>query len=602
MTNQETNRTEKGHIEKEIIVLAVIIVLQIVFITLMFAFCRQGYHSDELWNYGYANSYDRNQLYTYNGEETNIGKWTDSNVLWEYITVEKEHRFAYASVYQNAAADLNPPFQYMILHTISSLFPGVYSRWFCYAINVISLIVIQIYLFKLTKSITKNKYAALAACILFGFGTGAMDMTMYLRIYALAIAFAMMFTYYSHELYALRNDVCNKTKQFILVGVSCFLGCFTLHLFLVYAFSIVLCYVLYYLFSGKFKLFFQYGLTAAGAVALSFLVFPSTVQHVFGSTDSFCYSQQMYPSDWQTRLYFYFMTRDLFGVSISAWPQKTLAYVGYAVLIIAFFLLPFCFIFRNEQWFHKTVTWIKEKGKDIWARKGGFQFTLITLSVTIVFLVVIAANRTTIYGMGAYANRYIFLTYPIMITVVASAVFFLLNWFMKKEKIKSGILVSLGVLFAVLSLFVGFTKTNRPYFFEHTEEGITLTDIEADGNCLCFLDSSWLMTCLPVEIGETNTFFVSTPERYQELDYFNELPSEGEFYIIIDQGFLDKYHTLESMVSGASTVVSGEENVIIEYSDMEILEYLGSIDFARNFTYVGCDEIFSRELNIYRVD
>ena len=43
-------------INKRMLILAAVIFVQCIYITLMFGINKQGFHSDELWNYGFANS------------------------------------------------------------------------------------------------------------------------------------------------------------------------------------------------------------------------------------------------------------------------------------------------------------------------------------------------------------------------------------------------------------------------------------------------------------------------------------------------------------------------------------------------------------------
>lgn len=610
MIHSEQESSPKNYLKrkckKEEVLLIVMVAIQVAFLTLVFAFCKQGYHSDELWNYGFANSHDLTHLWSEGINDEVVEHWLDSDILKDYITVDREHRFSYTSVYRNAANDLNPPLQEMFLHTVCSFFPDVFSGWFCFIVNILAFVVIQFYLYRLVKSMTQNAYAGLAACLLFGFGFGAIDLITFLRIYAVAVAFAVMFAYYSHELYRNRDTKEQRIKSLIFAGSSCLLGCFTLHLFLVYAFAIVLSYTLFYLFSGKFKLFFQYGLTSALAVLMSFVIFPSTVRHMFGgTTDTYNYSQQMYPVKWQIRLYWHFITQDLFGVSVSMWPQMTLAYVGYAVLIIAFFLAPVCFLARKETWYLNTVSWIKKKFLDICKKIKNFQFTVVTLLFTVVFLIIIAANRTSVYRMGEYSNRYVFLCYPILVALCTGVVYFIINWFVSSKRMQAKILVGIAAVFVFLSLSVGGLMTSRAYFFEHHEEGTTLADLGEDANCICLLRYAWLVTCLTSEIYETDRFYITTPLSYQYSDYEKEGELKEPLYLIIDQGFLKEYYRLfGDNELKEDTVIDYDEYLAKQnsYNDTEILAYFYSLDFVNRITYIGCDEISSREINIYRID
>ena len=262
--------TDKADKKNKIITITLvsIILIQVIGLFLVFTFLKQGHHSDEVWNYAFANSFNGGSLEVDNEGYTTFNQWHDSKTFLEYISVEKEHRFAYSANIRNAWNDLNPPFQYMVLHTISSFFPGVFSWYFCFAINIVAFIVSQIFIFKTVGRITENKVAGIAAVILYGFGVGAMNITIFMRIYALAVMFVTIFMYCSHMIYENRNEKLHL-EHLIPLFISCFLGSYTLNLFLMVAFVITLCYTLYFLFSKHFKVFIIHGLTVLFAALLS---------------------------------------------------------------------------------------------------------------------------------------------------------------------------------------------------------------------------------------------------------------------------------------------------------------------------------------------
>ena len=120
------------------IILAVIIILQLCYAVFVFTTQKQGYHSDELWCYGLANSYYKPFVYLEDGiyqddyeggyEGSDIThKWISGDVMKKYITVQKDQRFSYDSVYHNQILDHHPPLYYFILHTICSFFPDKFS-------------------------------------------------------------------------------------------------------------------------------------------------------------------------------------------------------------------------------------------------------------------------------------------------------------------------------------------------------------------------------------------------------------------------------------------------------------------------------------------
>ena len=160
---------EKIFDKKTLILLFAIILVQIIFLGITFGVFKKGYHSDEIWNYGISNSFESNEMLITKSGEKLTNQWLDSERFNDFLTVRPDQKFAYDRVYYNASRSLNPPFQQFILHTICSFFPGVFSPWFCFIINILSFIGIQFFLFLLAYKITKKKFVAIASVILFGF-------------------------------------------------------------------------------------------------------------------------------------------------------------------------------------------------------------------------------------------------------------------------------------------------------------------------------------------------------------------------------------------------------------------------------------------------
>ena len=73
------------------IVLALIIAFGIVRLILIFS-TRDGHHVDEVWSYGFANSYYQANVYGWDDDinRINVDEWIKGNVFKDYITVSEE--------------------------------------------------------------------------------------------------------------------------------------------------------------------------------------------------------------------------------------------------------------------------------------------------------------------------------------------------------------------------------------------------------------------------------------------------------------------------------------------------------------------------------
>ena len=59
------------------------------------------------------------------------------DAFMDYFTVQRGHEFDYATVWKNQSEDVHPPLYYVFVHTISSFFPGSFSKWFGLAVNIL---------------------------------------------------------------------------------------------------------------------------------------------------------------------------------------------------------------------------------------------------------------------------------------------------------------------------------------------------------------------------------------------------------------------------------------------------------------------------------
>lgn len=589
-------------VDKESMLLICIIVVQVIYLTCMFAVNKQGFHSDELWNYGFANSTNGAHIFRtdFNHQPKNLDSWQNSQKLLEYISVDRSEIFNYAAVYWNAERDYNPPLGNMMLHFICSLFPGTWSKWYGFALNIICFIIMQIYMYKLVSGITKNKSAGIFGCMFYGFTMGALNITFFLRIYAPATMFAVINMFYAHDLYNNRNTEDKHNKILAKIFITSLLGCLTLHFFLVFAFFVTVMYVMFYLISKNIKLFFKYGVVMAGSVLLSFIMFPETIYHVFlddGMYSIMMNSYTQYPTLWQYKIYWSFMTNNLFGIHNSIWKTMTLTYCVYAVCMLILILLPVCFVLRKEEKFKEFVKKIKMGICGSVKNLRCIPYTLIVLVVTICALVLIASKQTSIYAMGQYSVRYIFIAYPLLAAFAVSIVYMLVSWCINNVKIKNVICVVLCIVFASLSVIMSPTA----FFFKHDEMGKTLTQLENNSNCIVVLSETWLMTCITCEIYNTQNYFATSYTNAFNNNYNSDMIDKSQpLYLILDISRMGDEHGLGMLLEGVNVVSDKEKEN--SYDKEEYLEFFEHLEIANRCELVGTDEIFSRPIEIYRLN
>ena len=171
--------------------MAVLLLLQLL-AALYWGFQKEGYYIDELWSYGLANSRETPFLQDKAGY---MNAWHGPEFYGEYLTVDPGEWFDFRSVYENQAQDVHPPFYYLLLHTVCSVFAGEFSKWFGLAINLCFFAGILWLLFAIGgKLLGRENPARLLPPLLYGFSGGALSMVVYIRMYAMLTFWVLLFT------------------------------------------------------------------------------------------------------------------------------------------------------------------------------------------------------------------------------------------------------------------------------------------------------------------------------------------------------------------------------------------------------------------------
>lgn len=88
-----------------VIIIIIIIMLQILNVTISFELMKEGFHSDEMWSYGFANSFYEPLIYENDDGSPAMGVWRDGSDFGDYITVQKGEQFRPDSAWYNEKID-----------------------------------------------------------------------------------------------------------------------------------------------------------------------------------------------------------------------------------------------------------------------------------------------------------------------------------------------------------------------------------------------------------------------------------------------------------------------------------------------------------------
>lgn len=191
---------------------------------------KQGYFIDEIYSFGLSNGYYKPFITSY-GDKI-FDQWADKTVIDDYMTVQKGERFAYGSVIYNQSQDVHPPLFYLLLHTVSSFFPGRYSKWFGIGINLVCFLISGGFLWLLGSRLMKCPWLGLVPVTIWGFSAGAVSYTIYIRMYMVMTLFTVL-SGYLHE----RMEEEGQTwLKLLLIFVVTVCGLLTQYYFVIYAF------------------------------------------------------------------------------------------------------------------------------------------------------------------------------------------------------------------------------------------------------------------------------------------------------------------------------------------------------------------------------
>lgn len=403
------------------LLLGILIAAQIIFTAYVFSHWKTGLHCDEVWSYGFANSYYHPFLSFQNGahllsfvdeDVINWEEWFPGEEMWKYLTVQEGERFAYGSVYYNNIYDMHPPLYYMLLHTLCSFFPERFSLWYGESLNFLFLALTQIFLFLTVRKVTGKEITALATCLFYGGSRGALLTFTFIRQYSLALVFCMMFVYFSACFY---DELSAKEhfsgKHVVLAAAAAGLSFLTHYYGILFAgiFTASLCLCL--LIKRKFKAMLSYGFSMLIALGAAIGVYPAMIEHFMSD-----WSPKMtsYSSPTQFRMLLNYLFRYDYGFGINYFPNAfwdiTLPLVAAGIVVIMVVL----FLFRKEPWFPGMLQRGKDGGRLFlqWLKRANYIPLIVAMSGIGIFVFV--ARGVEVLTMGHYVVRYICIAIPFL--------------------------------------------------------------------------------------------------------------------------------------------------------------------------------------------
>lgn len=243
-----------------------------------FADRKAGFHEDELYSF-----YSTNKTA---GLFVNDRQWLMRDSFRnDFVVLEKEG-FRYGVVKQMQSWDVHPPLYYYILHTVCSLFPGVFSKWLGIGVNLAAYVPCFFLLAYLVfhsvagKEKDRKKGTALSflVCLLWGFSAAVVSGVMFIRMYQWLTLFILICA--CLHVRAVRKE--DYGIRFLLpLAVTVFMGFMTQYYYIIFHFFMGAGFCFLLLKKKKIKELLLYALSCAIGLAAAILYYPASMAHIF---------------------------------------------------------------------------------------------------------------------------------------------------------------------------------------------------------------------------------------------------------------------------------------------------------------------------------
>ena len=428
---------------------------------------KSNYFMDEITNFGIANNYNGFSLTISEGK-----KYVPSYMpFYDYLSVSEYNRFNYENVYKNTAWDVHPPLYYDLLHTICSIFPETFSKWYAGFINIVFIISTFIITYKLLyilPPVNKNNLSICLILIIFIFSKGIANSTVFLRMYTMAMFWCTSLTY------ILIKDVLSENKInlrfFIALFFVALFGALTHYYCIIFTVASCLIYGLIILKNKSFKKFFILVLSGIFSGLSAYILFPEMVKHMFtgyrGTESIENLNSSLQESLTRFQQYDEYIDIELFG--------GLFLYIFSFSLCIILFLLIKKYVTKDLTYNIKKSTFIDS-------------YFLIFLPVIIYFIFV---GKSSVY----ITDRYMFPVFPLILAGYFSMFFALIDQLFSKHKIYA---VILEILISILVIIFNYSnpKYKEEYMYKYTIPILENAKNHSDYDSLFIYDENGIWNC-----------------------------------------------------------------------------------------------------------
>ena len=525
----DINKPERKKVEQMMIVGTVIFVL--VIIAVISGAMKANYHLDEYLTYVLANSSNGSKIQLQEGVA-----YTGDDAFMDYFTVQRGHEFDYATVWKNQSEDVHPPLYYVFVHTISSFFPGSFSKWFGLAVNILFYILSGIFVYMISARLFRDRIKALIILIIWGTSAGILNTVVFIRMYMMVSFFILAAIYLHLDLYKRKRP---GIKFYTLLFLTTVGGGLTHYYFVVFIFFTAFYYVIFLLVQKRFRDLLLYIVTYLLSAGTAILIFPSMIDQVFfGYRGEAAFEAMESNSNFLNTIFQYA------SIIIS----KTMGYSLIFFLILAAGIL---LIIRRFK-----ISGIKRGMRKIFRHPASAMFL-----VSIMYFLVIARIAPYI------TDRYIAPIFGLVYIVVFTVLLKILCLLKMKENRKYLFMIITGAVLLPLTWSHGIEN-----LYLNRQEGVRIAEENSNLDVIFVYDGKIWKLCPDIkELDKYHSFTVLKKENLE--NYFQESNLEGsESYVVYILYTLDQ----EEILSQIRTSDKDISNVEVLYDPGDSASYAAS--------------------------
>lgn len=481
--------------------LALLIVVAQLLVMFLFACAKQGFFVDELWSYGLANSLYFPHLF---GNHAMDNAWLTPQTLHSYLEVDPGEQFRFDSVVYNMSNDAHPPLFFLVLHFISSLFPGTFSKWYGIVPNMVYFAISAFLLYRIASKMLGSGYKALLPLLWWGFCPGTISLVIFIRMYMMASMFVLLILNIHYDI-LVESDT--RPAKLVELVCACFLA-FMCHYFMyLIAFFLGVVSCLYLLGHKRWKAFALYASVMVLGVLLAFAAFPATIHNLLGNGYSQQGTAKHSMSDIIGRLIgFYSATdSDLFaGVNIAQTIVLALTMVGAIGYLVA------------------------NRGQSKKMSRGWFVLCLIAASMLFFALVSVVAPW--------FSSRYVCFIYPLAIVSASWAIDVEIKFTCgNRQTIRTAAYVVLGIV-TVAGSVISYPSCVE-YIYPEESANLQVMEENHDSESLLISSNYYKVVVKALEIEQIKGIWATTANPDALSNAVSQIdPSDDSFIAYVDPG------------------------------------------------------------------